>query len=154
MYLCSTWLSVCMYHLRVKDSKDVCMCYDDVQTGFEKMHPVLSVLSYLLKAPAVPAGTPVVNALAAQVKLSVCMYVLYVCICMYVYVCMYVTAARWTLLITVYCTVYMCEGGCHLCMYVCMYSTLMSRYINFCYCTPTILSMPTMYVCARFNVCM
>jgi myo-inositol-1-phosphate synthase len=33
---------------------------------FERFHPVLSVLSYLLKAPAVPANTPVVNALFAQ----------------------------------------------------------------------------------------
>mmetsp|Transcript_6063 Transcript_6063/g.13407 ORF Transcript_6063/g.13407 Transcript_6063/m.13407 type:complete len:148 (+) Transcript_6063:1466-1909(+) len=34
--------------------------------GYERMHPVLSLLSYLLKAPLVPQGTPVVNALAAQ----------------------------------------------------------------------------------------
>lgn len=33
---------------------------------FERMHEVLSALSYLLKAPLVPPGTPVVNALAAQ----------------------------------------------------------------------------------------
>merc|ERR1719410_3158827 len=33
---------------------------------FEKFHSVLSLLSYLLKAPIVPSGTPVVNALAAQ----------------------------------------------------------------------------------------
>jgi myo-inositol-1-phosphate synthase len=33
---------------------------------FERFHSVLSVLSYLLKAPLVPAGTPVVNALFAQ----------------------------------------------------------------------------------------
>lgn len=33
---------------------------------FHRFHPVLSVLSYLLKAPLVPPGTPVVNALAAQ----------------------------------------------------------------------------------------
>merc|ERR1712156_1136796 len=33
---------------------------------FEKFHSVLSLLSYLLKAPLVPPGTPVVNALAAQ----------------------------------------------------------------------------------------
>merc|ERR1712176_1027653 len=33
---------------------------------FEKFHSVLSLLSYLIKAPLVPAGTPVVNALAAQ----------------------------------------------------------------------------------------
>lgn len=34
--------------------------------SFERFHPVLSLLSYLLKAPMVPPGTPVVNALAAQ----------------------------------------------------------------------------------------
>ena len=33
---------------------------------FESFHPVLSVLSYLLKAPMVPQGTPVVNALFRQ----------------------------------------------------------------------------------------
>lgn len=33
---------------------------------FENFHSVLSLLSYLLKAPMVPSGTPVVNALAAQ----------------------------------------------------------------------------------------
>ena len=32
----------------------------------EKFHSVLSLLSYLLKAPLVPQGTPVVNALGAQ----------------------------------------------------------------------------------------
>eukprot|EP00731_Ephydatia_muelleri_P025438 Em0017g521a len=34
--------------------------------SFERFHPVLSVLSYLLKAPMVPPGTPVVNALFRQ----------------------------------------------------------------------------------------
>jgi myo-inositol-1-phosphate synthase len=33
---------------------------------FERFHPVLSLLSYFLKAPVVPEGTPVVNALARQ----------------------------------------------------------------------------------------
>lgn len=33
---------------------------------WEGFHPVLSILSYLLKAPAVPPGAPVVNALFAQ----------------------------------------------------------------------------------------
>jgi len=33
---------------------------------FESFHPVLSILSYLLKAPLVPENTPVVNALFAQ----------------------------------------------------------------------------------------
>lgn len=33
---------------------------------FERFHSVLSILSYMLKAPMVPSGTPVVNALFAQ----------------------------------------------------------------------------------------
>jgi myo-inositol-1-phosphate synthase len=33
---------------------------------FQRFHSVLSLLSYLLKAPLVPAGAPVVNALSAQ----------------------------------------------------------------------------------------
>ncbi|KAJ3118950.1 Myo-inositol-1-phosphate synthase [Phlyctochytrium bullatum] len=33
---------------------------------FAHFHPVLSILSYMLKAPMVPPGTPVVNALAKQ----------------------------------------------------------------------------------------
>jgi len=33
---------------------------------FERFHSVLSLLSYLIKAPIVPQGAPVVNALAAQ----------------------------------------------------------------------------------------
>jgi len=34
--------------------------------NFETFHPVLSLLSYLLKAPMVPPGTPIVNALFKQ----------------------------------------------------------------------------------------
>jgi len=34
--------------------------------SFQSFHPVLSILSYLLKAPVVPEGTPVVNALMKQ----------------------------------------------------------------------------------------
>eukprot|EP01034_Spumella_vulgaris_P025756 gene25756-32245_t len=34
--------------------------------SYERMHPVLSLLSYLLKAPLVPTGAPVINALSAQ----------------------------------------------------------------------------------------
>lgn len=34
--------------------------------GFERLDPVLSILSFLLKAPVVPTGTPVVNALFSQ----------------------------------------------------------------------------------------
>lgn len=37
---------------------------------FERFHCVNSLLSYLLKAPLVPPGTPVVNALAAQRQVS------------------------------------------------------------------------------------
>jgi len=33
---------------------------------YEHLHPVLSILSYLLKAPLVPAGSPVINALGPQ----------------------------------------------------------------------------------------
>lgn len=36
------------------------------QADFQRFHPVISLLSYLLKAPLVPAGAPVVNALFAQ----------------------------------------------------------------------------------------
>jgi myo-inositol-1-phosphate synthase len=39
---------------------------DDTTTGWEKFHPVLSLLSYMLKAPMVPNGAPVVNALFTQ----------------------------------------------------------------------------------------
>jgi len=38
----------------------------EIDAPFEKFHPVLSVLSYLLKAPLVPKGAPVINALAVQ----------------------------------------------------------------------------------------
>jgi myo-inositol-1-phosphate synthase len=36
------------------------------QTEFEGFHTVLSLLSFLIKAPLVPPGTPVVNALFTQ----------------------------------------------------------------------------------------
>lgn len=39
---------------------------DESDDKYEKFHSALSLLSYLLKAPLVPDGTPVVNALAAQ----------------------------------------------------------------------------------------
>eukprot|EP00842_Homolaphlyctis_polyrhiza_P000910 jgi/Hompol1/181/HPOL_002446-RA len=39
---------------------------DETHGKFVSFHPVLSVLSYMLKAPVVPNGTPVVNALAKQ----------------------------------------------------------------------------------------
>lgn len=38
---------------------------EDMET-FEHMHPVLSLLSYLVKAPIVPKGAPIVNALFKQ----------------------------------------------------------------------------------------
>ena len=37
-----------------------------VESEGEKFDAVLSILSYLLKAPMVPTGTPVINALFAQ----------------------------------------------------------------------------------------
>lgn len=38
----------------------------DGETDFKGFHSVLSILSYMLKAPLTPSGTPVVNALAKQ----------------------------------------------------------------------------------------
>lgn len=38
----------------------------DGQAELHAMHPVAVMLSYLTKAPLVPEGTPVVNALARQ----------------------------------------------------------------------------------------
>eukprot|EP00455_Lapot_gusevi_P002936 TRINITY_DN11212_c0_g1_i1.p1 TRINITY_DN11212_c0_g1~~TRINITY_DN11212_c0_g1_i1.p1 ORF type:complete len:170 (+),score=8.20 TRINITY_DN11212_c0_g1_i1:29-511(+) len=35
-------------------------------TSFERFQPICSILSYLLKAPIVPAGTPVINSLFKQ----------------------------------------------------------------------------------------
>jgi myo-inositol-1-phosphate synthase len=39
---------------------------DAATDDYKSFHSVLSILSYLLKAPLMPAGTPVVNALAKQ----------------------------------------------------------------------------------------
>lgn len=36
------------------------------EQDWKSFHPILSVLSYMLKAPLTPPGTPVVNALAKQ----------------------------------------------------------------------------------------
>jgi len=49
----------------------------DETSEFDSFHPVLSLLSYMLKAPMVPANTPVVNALFKQQRfitnvLSIC----------------------------------------------------------------------------------
>lgn len=38
----------------------------DGDDKFQHFHSVLSVLSYMLKAPLTPPGTPVINALAKQ----------------------------------------------------------------------------------------
>merc|ERR1712057_127149 len=38
----------------------------DGETDFKTMHPIAVLLSYLTKAPLVPAGTPVINALSKQ----------------------------------------------------------------------------------------
>lgn len=38
----------------------------DDESEWESFHPVLSLLSYMLKAPLVPNGAPVVNALFTQ----------------------------------------------------------------------------------------
>jgi len=38
----------------------------EIGTAFKPFHPIMSLLGYLLKAPLVPAGTPVVNALFRQ----------------------------------------------------------------------------------------
>lgn len=39
---------------------------EESDSEYEKFHSVLSILSYLMKAPLVPSGTPVVNALMSQ----------------------------------------------------------------------------------------
>ncbi|RNC50230.1 myo-inositol-1-phosphate synthase, partial [Trypanosoma cruzi] len=41
-------------------------CDDTSESSYVQMDTVLSILSYLLKAPCVPEGTPVVNALNRQ----------------------------------------------------------------------------------------
>lgn len=38
----------------------------DANSEYESLHPVMSILSYLCKAPLVPKGTPVINALFKQ----------------------------------------------------------------------------------------
>jgi len=40
-------------------------CAGDMKE-YEHFNPVLSILSFMLKAPLVPSGTPVVNALSKQ----------------------------------------------------------------------------------------
>ena len=43
-----------------------CDCRVDGEQEFQQFNAVLSILSYLCKAPLVPGGTPVVNALFRQ----------------------------------------------------------------------------------------
>ena len=42
------------------------ICVKTEGGDYEPFHPVLSILSFLLKAPVVPKGAPVVNALFRQ----------------------------------------------------------------------------------------
>ena len=42
------------------------LCRKGKSGSYEKSHSVLSLLSYMLKAPLVPPGTPIINALFAQ----------------------------------------------------------------------------------------
>ena len=51
-YYCKNWRTI---NYKTNDMSD-----------YSPMHPVLSYLSYLLKAPVVPEGTPVCNALFKQ----------------------------------------------------------------------------------------
>jgi myo-inositol-1-phosphate synthase len=44
----------------------MCVISCAMQEKFHSFHPVAALLSYLTKAPLVPPGTPVVNALAKQ----------------------------------------------------------------------------------------
>ena len=48
---------------------------EDSDSSYERFHSVLSLLSYLMKAPLVPRGTPVVNALNAQRQVSDLLYI-------------------------------------------------------------------------------
>lgn len=44
------------------------------EAPYERFHPVLSLLSFLLKAPLVPKGVPVVNALFPQRQGASCLF--------------------------------------------------------------------------------
>ena len=51
----------------VFEVKELILCYRvGDQEEFQQFNSVLSILSYLCKAPLVPRGTPVVNALFRQ----------------------------------------------------------------------------------------
>jgi len=54
--------------IQICDETGSCGGTPNGETNFkyERMHSMLSILSYLTKAPAVPRGTPVVNALFQQ----------------------------------------------------------------------------------------
>ena len=65
----------CLRSLSTVDSLNaacgsMCVCPAHCRRGssgkYEKFHSVLSLLSYMLKAPLVPPGTPIINALFAQ----------------------------------------------------------------------------------------
>lgn len=43
-----------------------CQVRREGEESFHQMHPIAVLLSYLTKAPLVPYGTPVVNALSKQ----------------------------------------------------------------------------------------
>ena len=51
---------------RIRVKKVVTGSSNQDQVPYERFHPVLSLLSFLLKAPLVPKGVPVVNALFPQ----------------------------------------------------------------------------------------
>ena len=52
---------------RVSDQSSACQAGEDnAEEKLRSMHPVASLLSYLTKAPLVPDGAPVINALGRQ----------------------------------------------------------------------------------------
>ena len=59
-------LPIKMLYLKCHLSLSLSLQVKTLDGDFEQFHSVLSILSYLLKAPMVPPGTPVVNALFRQ----------------------------------------------------------------------------------------
>ena len=55
-----------MTRIQWRASSDASAGVATAKDGFKSFHSVLSILSYMLKAPLTPPGTPVVNALAKQ----------------------------------------------------------------------------------------
>jgi myo-inositol-1-phosphate synthase len=51
---------------RIRVKREGATTTEDDDNEWESFHPILSLLSYMLKAPLVPNGAPVVNALFAQ----------------------------------------------------------------------------------------